>query len=95
VPESERRVAEPAKDPDESRTVEHHVFPGALIMSTFEPAAGVAQHDAGAVISAPSMPRRGSQYAVLLRQVKQAGLLDRRTRYYLWRWWPAAGRRSC
>src|SRR5690242_18069795 len=28
---------------------------------------------------------RGSQYASLLRQVKQAGLLDRRTNYYLWR----------
>ena len=29
-------------------------------------------------------PSRGSQYALLLRQVKQAGLLDRRTGYYLW-----------
>ena len=54
-------------------------------MSTFQPAAGGARADARAAISAPSTPRRGSQYAVLLRQVKQAGLLDRRTRYYLWR----------
>jgi fatty acid desaturase len=38
-----------------------------------------------ATITAPSMPQRGSQYAVLLRQVKQAGLLDRRIGYYAWR----------
>ncbi len=54
-------------------------------MQTFQSAAGGAQPAALAAIAAPSMPRRGSQYAVLLRQVKRAGLLDRRTRYYLWR----------
>ncbi|KIA64465.1 fatty acid desaturase family protein [Nocardia vulneris] len=29
--------------------------------------------------------RRGSEYAVLLRRVRQAGLLDRRPRYYAWK----------
>ncbi|WP_254205756.1 fatty acid desaturase family protein [Nocardia alni] len=29
--------------------------------------------------------RRGSEYAVLLRRVRSAGLLNRRLRYYLWR----------
>jgi hypothetical protein len=28
---------------------------------------------------------RGSQYAELSRQVKQAGLLERRTGYYIWK----------
>jgi fatty acid desaturase len=32
-----------------------------------------------------SVPRRGSEYAVLLRQVRDAGLLDRRVRFYMWR----------
>jgi fatty acid desaturase len=30
-------------------------------------------------------PPRGSEYAVLSRQVRQAGLLDRRLRYYAWK----------
>jgi fatty acid desaturase len=30
-------------------------------------------------------PRRGSEYAQLSRQIKQAGLLDRRSRYYIWK----------
>jgi fatty acid desaturase len=34
--------------------------------------------------TASSTPRRGSQFAVLLREIKQAGLLERRTRYYVW-----------
>jgi fatty acid desaturase len=29
--------------------------------------------------------RRGSEYALLSRQVRQAGLLERRTRYYIWK----------
>jgi fatty acid desaturase len=33
----------------------------------------------------PLTPQRGSEYALLSRQVKQAGLLDRRSRYYLWK----------
>ena len=33
----------------------------------------------------PAAPRRGSDYAQLSRQVKQAGLLDRRPRQYIWR----------
>jgi fatty acid desaturase len=53
-------------------------------MQTFE-AAAVAQRDPPTTVTALSVPRRGSQYAVLLRQVKQAGLLDRRTGYYRWR----------
>jgi fatty acid desaturase len=35
--------------------------------------------------AAPDAPQRGSQYAALSRQVKQAGLLDRRSRYYRWK----------
>jgi len=34
---------------------------------------------------APCAPQRGSDYAVLSRQVRQAGLLERHPRYYLWR----------
>ena len=37
------------------------------------------------VASAPSQPRRGSDYAELSRQVKQAGLLERRRWSYTWR----------
>ncbi|WP_157390806.1 fatty acid desaturase family protein [Nocardia terrae] len=33
----------------------------------------------------PTAPVRGSDYAGLLRQVRQAGLLDRRPRYYAWK----------
>lgn len=33
----------------------------------------------------PAASTRGSDYAVLSRQVKQAGLLDRRPRYYTWK----------
>ena len=45
--------------------------------------------DTGAVVTAPELPAppeppRGSTYAALLRQIKQAGLLDRRTGYYAW-----------
>ncbi len=56
---------------------------GVLIMQTVEAEAAVAQRDPPTTPTAVAVPRRGSQYAVLLRQVKQAGLLDRRTRYYL------------
>jgi fatty acid desaturase len=34
---------------------------------------------------AASAPRRGSEYAELSRQVKQAGLLERRSGYYAWK----------
>jgi hypothetical protein len=34
---------------------------------------------------AASAPRRGSEYAELSRQVKQAGLLERRSAYYAWK----------
>jgi fatty acid desaturase len=33
----------------------------------------------------PSEPRRGSEYAELSRQIKEAGLLERRTGYYIWK----------
>ncbi|MET8426719.1 acyl-CoA desaturase [Nocardia sp. NPDC004860] len=36
-------------------------------------------------VMAESAPTRGSEYAALLRQVRQAGLLDRRMRYYGWK----------
>jgi fatty acid desaturase len=35
--------------------------------------------------AAASAPRRGSEYAELSRQVREAGLLDRRSRYYAWK----------
>ena len=35
--------------------------------------------------AAPSGPQRGSEYAMLSRQVRDAGLLDRRLRYYAWK----------
>jgi fatty acid desaturase len=53
-------------------------------MRTVDAEAAVAQQDPPTAVT-PPIPQRGSQYAVLLRQVKRAGLLDRRTRYYLWR----------
>src|SRR5215472_8096839 len=34
---------------------------------------------------AASAPRRGSEYAELSRQVKQAGLMERRSAYYAWK----------
>ncbi|WP_460726102.1 fatty acid desaturase family protein [Nocardia heshunensis] len=34
---------------------------------------------------AGAVPARGSEYSVLLRRVREAGLLDRRTRFYGWR----------
>jgi fatty acid desaturase len=40
---------------------------------------------AGSAPVPPSASQRGSDYAVLSRQVKQAGLLERHPRYYLWR----------
>ncbi len=53
-------------------------------MRSVRPAA-VAPPDAPTVLTAASVPRRGSPYAALMRQVKEAGLLDRRTGYYRWR----------
>ena len=35
--------------------------------------------------SASSAPRRGSEYAELSRQIKEAGLLERRPGYYTWK----------
>jgi fatty acid desaturase len=43
-------------------------------MPTLEPAA-----------TAVAVPRRGTEYAVLLRQVRDAGLLERRVGFYVWR----------
>jgi fatty acid desaturase len=40
---------------------------------------------AGSAPVPPSASQRGSDYAVLSRQVRQAGLLERHPRYYLWR----------
>jgi fatty acid desaturase len=37
------------------------------------------------LVSAPSAPQRGSEYAELSRQVKEAGLLERRPVYYAWK----------
>ncbi len=37
------------------------------------------------VAPASPAPRRGSEYAELSRQVKQAGLLERRPGYYAWK----------
>ena len=54
-------------------------------MRTFQASAAVVQHAPPTAVTAASAPRRGSEYAVLLRQVKQAGLLDRRTGHYMWR----------
>jgi fatty acid desaturase len=49
----------------------------------------IARPDAGLPTAPPAGPRpaaqRGSEYAQLSRQVKQAGLLERRSRYYTWK----------
>src|SRR5580693_1311188 len=44
----------------------------------------VAQPSADSAVSAAGSPR-GSEYAALSRDVRQAGLLDRRLRYYFWK----------
>jgi fatty acid desaturase len=46
-------------------------------------AAGMRQFPEPAVVS--PAPARGSRYAELSRQIRQAGLLKRRTRHYAWR----------
>jgi len=38
-----------------------------------------------AAATVPAVPRRGSEYAELSRQIKDAGLLDRRPGYYTWK----------
>jgi fatty acid desaturase len=52
--------------------------PAAFEPAAFEPAAFEP------VLDSASRPR-GSEYAALSRQVRQAGLLDRRPRYYAWK----------
>ncbi len=46
---------------------------------------GANRTAAPAVPEPGTPPPRGSEYAALLRQVKQAGLLERRYRYYAWK----------
>lgn len=53
-------------------------------MRSFDVAVAGAQAVGPPVIDV-SVPRRGTDFAVLLRQVKGAGLLDRRVRFYIWR----------
>jgi fatty acid desaturase len=53
-------------------------------MRTFDAETAMTQQDPPTAALSP-IPQRGSQYAVLLRRVKHAGLLDRRTHFYLWR----------
>ncbi|MFI9402442.1 fatty acid desaturase family protein [Nocardia sp. NPDC052316] len=48
------------------------------------PAPGFAAASS-ARVSSPLPSVRGSEYAVLMRRVRQAGLLDRRVRYYAWK----------
>ena len=36
-------------------------------------------------VTAVQVPRRGSEYAVVLRRVRDAGLLERRVGFYVWR----------
>jgi fatty acid desaturase len=47
-----------------------------------EPAASLRQPRP---TSSPPSPPRGSEYAQLSRQVRNAGLLDRRRPYYIWK----------
>jgi fatty acid desaturase len=54
-------------------------FPGAT------PEAAIAVTRPIPLVPAPFVPRRGSEYAELSRQVKQAGLLERRSAYYAWK----------
>ena len=54
--------------------------------STETGSALIRQHQQAAA-GAPAIPanQRGSEYAQLSRQIKQAGLLERRPRYYVWK----------
>src|SRR5580693_1705130 len=54
-----------------------------MMRSSDAGAAGMRQFPEPAVVS--PAPARGSRYAELSRQIRQAGLLKRRTRHYAWR----------
>jgi fatty acid desaturase len=47
--------------------------------------AGVPAGPGGLTLDTAALPERGSAYAQLSRLIKQAGLLQRRSRYYAWR----------
>jgi len=49
------------------------------------PKAAIAVTQQIQLAPAASAPRRGSEYAELSRQVKQAGLMERRSAYYAWK----------
>ena len=49
------------------------------------PPAAEAEPRPGIPPAPPPAPARGSEYAALSRQVKEAGLLDRRLDYYVWK----------
>jgi fatty acid desaturase len=49
------------------------------------PEAGAAQPWPQPLLDSSAPPRRGSEYAELSRQIRQAGLLDRRPWYYAWK----------
>ncbi|WP_433565792.1 fatty acid desaturase family protein [Nocardia sp. CA-151230] len=54
-----------------------------MVIETVRPRSAVQEIPPPVV--AESAPMRGSEYAALLRRVRQAGLLQRRTRYYGWK----------
>jgi fatty acid desaturase len=62
-------------------------IPGADAMRSHEQATAAPRQQVRLLPPAetPAAPQRGSDYAQLSRQVKQAGLLDRRPRQYIWR----------
>ena len=47
--------------------------------------AGVPAGPGSLTVTTAALPERGSAYAQLSRLIKQAGLMQRRSRYYAWR----------
>jgi hypothetical protein len=65
----------------------HHLSAAMCLPGVLGAISDVAIAVTGPIPLAPavSAPRRGSEYAELSRQVKQAGLLERRPAYYAWK----------
>src|ERR1039457_4658175 len=74
----------PPRTPAGDDLPRHDMPPGVPVVQSPEAAAALSRQPAWTPQGSPA-PQRGSEYAQLSRQVKQAGLLDRRPGYYVWK----------
>jgi hypothetical protein len=87
-----------ARDAFMARSLGRHCRPGpwrhisSSVTMCLSRSSPVRSSEAAATVTRPvqpapalSAPRRGSEYAELSRQVKEAGLLERRPGYYVWK----------